>query len=128
MRVTPRDGKFQPPYLPALGSPKPAPPDCYGLLVALHTLFYAALTLMLGPVVSSRGAVIGIVLALIFGQQVVGNFVGPFALYLPHSLGAMAAAIGMGQALPSYAAVGTTAILSVLFVALALWRFGREEL
>jgi ABC-2 type transport system permease protein len=101
----------------------------FGLgLVGIHTLFYVALTIMLGTLVKSRGAVIGIAVAVLFGQQVVANFVGPFAMYLPHSLGGMAATTSMGQPLPSYAAIGVTAVLSVAFVVAALWRFEREEL
>jgi hypothetical protein len=32
MRMTPRGGKIQPPDLPGLGNPKPAPPNCHGLV------------------------------------------------------------------------------------------------
>jgi ABC-2 type transport system permease protein len=97
-------------------------------LLSLHTLFYATLTLMLGTFVNSRGAVVGIAVGLIFGQQVLGNFLGPFAVYLPHSLGAMAASTSLGQPLPSFGAIGVTAILSLVCVAAAIWRFGQEEL
>jgi hypothetical protein len=40
----------------------------------------------------------------------------------------MAASASLGQALPSYAAISTAALLSVLFIVAAPWRFGREEL
>jgi ABC-2 type transport system permease protein len=97
-------------------------------LVSLHALFYVTLTVMLGTFLKSRGAVVGIAVALIFGQQVLGNFLGAFAAYLPHSLGAMAASTSLGQPLPSYGAIGVTAILSLVFVGAAVWRFEQEEL
>jgi ABC-2 type transport system permease protein len=111
-------GQFPAPGLFALG---------IGLL-SLHALFYVTLTLMLGTFLKSRGAVVGIAVALIFGQQVLGTFLGAFAVYLPHSLGAMAATTSLGQPLPSYGAIGVTAIFSVVFVSAALWRFGQQEL
>jgi ABC-2 type transport system permease protein len=97
-------------------------------LVGIHTLFYVTLTVMLGTLVKSRGAVIGISVAVLFGQQLVANFVGPVAMYLPHSLGALAATISMGQPLLSYGALAASVVLSMIFVAIGIWRFGREEL
>lgn len=104
-------------------------PFAIGLgLVALHTFFYLALVVMLGTFLSSRGAVVGVALGLLFGQHLAGNLLGPLARYLPNALGALATASSMGEPLPSYVAIWVTAILSVAFVAAALWRFGREEL
>lgn len=79
--------------------------------------------------VRSRGAVVGIALAFIFGQNLLASFVGgSLATYLPHSLGTVAASAALERPLPSYAALGSAAILSLLFAAGALWRFGREQL
>ncbi len=97
-------------------------------LVGIHTLFYVTLTVMLGTLVKSRGAVIGIAVAVLFGQQLVANFIGPFAVYLPHSLGAMAATTSMGQPPLSLGALGVAVVLSMIFVAIGIWRFDREEL
>jgi ABC-2 type transport system permease protein len=114
----------------ATGQLPPLVPFALGLaLVGLHTLMYVCLTLMLGAFVRSRGAVVGIALALLFGQNLVSGFVGgSLASLLPHRLGALAASAALEQPLPSYAALGSAAILSMLFAAGALWRFGREEL
>jgi ABC-2 type transport system permease protein len=104
-------------------------PFAMGLgLVGLHTVFYVTLVIMLGTFVNSRGAVIGIALGLLFGQQLAGNVLGPLAMYLPNALGALATGASLGQPLPSYAAIWISAILSVAFVAAAMWRFEREEL
>src|SRR6266545_451671 len=68
-------------------------------------------------------------LALLFGQQLLGRFIPPaFAEYLPHTLTAVAPIVGLGQPLPSSAALILTTALSVGFIATAIWRFGREEL
>jgi ABC-2 type transport system permease protein len=98
-------------------------------VVALHTFFYLALTVMIGTFSNSRGAAIGIPLALLFGQQLLGRFIPPaFAEFLPHNLTAIASVVGLGQPLPSSAALVLAATLSVAFIAAAIWRFGREEL
>jgi ABC-2 type transport system permease protein len=104
-------------------------PFAIGLgVLAVHTLFYLTLVVMLGTFLNSRGAVVGIALGLLFGQQLAGNLLGPVAMYLPNSLGALATLASMGEPLPSVVPVVVTALLSVVFVAAALWRFGREEL
>jgi ABC-2 type transport system permease protein len=97
-------------------------------LLALHTIFYLTLVVMLGTFLNSRGAVVGITLGILFGQQVAGNLLGPLAMYLPNALGTLAAVASMGEPLPSVIPVAGTALLSMVFVAAALWRFGREEL
>ncbi len=97
-------------------------------LVALHTLFYLTLVIMLGTFVNARGTVVAIALGLLFGQQLAGNVLGPLSMYLPGALGSLAAAASLGQPLPSYAAIAITSVLSVGFVVAALWRFEREEL
>ena len=104
-------------------------PFAIGLgVIAVHTLFYLTLVVMLGTYLNSRGAVVGIAVGLLFGQQLAGNLLGPVAMYLPNSLGALATLASMGEPLPSVVPVAVTALLSVVFVAAALWRFGREEL
>jgi len=97
-------------------------------VLALHTMFYLTLVVMLGTFLNSRGAVVGIALGILFGQQLAGNLLGALAMYLPSSLGTLAAVASMGEPLPTVVPIAATALLSVLFVAAALWRFGREEL
>jgi ABC-2 type transport system permease protein len=97
-------------------------------LLALSVVFALALTVMLGAFFSSRGAVVGVAIGVLFGQQVLGNFLGPLASYLPNSLGTSAAGIALGQPQASFEAVISTAILTLGCVAAAIWRFGRDEL
>jgi hypothetical protein len=97
-------------------------------LLGLNVLFALALTLVLGAFLNSRGAVVGVAIGILFGQQVLGNFLGPVASYLPDSLGGLAAGIALGQLQASSAAVVSTAILTLGCVAAAIWRFGRDEL
>ena len=63
-------------------------------LIGLNVLFALSLTLMLGAFLNLRGAVVGIALGVIFGQQLLGNFVGPIAAYFPNALGNLATMVG----------------------------------
>jgi ABC-2 type transport system permease protein len=109
--------------------PDAAPFAVASALLGLNVLFALALTLVLGAFLNSRGTVVGVAIGILFGQQVLGNFLGPVASYLPESLGALAAAIALGQSnAVSYAAVFSTTILTLGCVAAAIWRFGRDEL
>jgi hypothetical protein len=94
----------------------------------VYSIFYLTLVVMLGTFLNSRGAVVGITLGILFGQQLAGNLLGPLAMYLPNALGTLAAVASMGEPLPSVIPVAGTALLSMVFVAAALWRFRREEL
>jgi ABC-2 type transport system permease protein len=97
-------------------------------MLALAVMFALALTIMLGAFFNSRGAVVGVAIAVLFGQQVLGNFLGPIANYLPNNLGNLASALTLGQPHSSVGAVVTTALLAICCVALAIWRFSRDEL
>jgi ABC-2 type transport system permease protein len=118
----------------------PAPPELVpfiaGLgLLALHLFFYLTLTLMLGTIFKDRAAVMGITIGLLFGAQFIAQLAPvvvnlmPWLLVMP--LGtqpfAFAQLVMNGQPLPTIMPIVSTAILSVIFVITALWRFGREE-
>lgn len=102
--------------------------------IYLLLMFYLALTLMLGAIFRSRGPVIGISMVLIFGNQLVGlapilaqimpwNLVMDLAPQQP----ALAVLLAQGQPLPSISPIIGTTVLTVVFIAVALWKFGREE-
>mgnify|MGYP000918236450 CR=1 FL=1 len=104
-------------------------------LVYLTLLFYLALTLMLGTLVNSRGAVIGLPLLLIFGYQL---FLGlapwlmavmPWALTMTMSEAqpAMALTLAQGQPVTDWLPAIATALWTVVFVGVAVWRFERED-
>jgi ABC-2 type transport system permease protein len=103
-------------------------------LMALHLLFYLTLTLMLGTLFSERGAVIGIPIGLLFGSQFLMGLapvlaqVMPWGIIMPAGdVPALADLLMRGQPLPTVMPIIGTALLSVVFVGVALVRFEREE-
>jgi ABC-2 type transport system permease protein len=103
-------------------------------LVFLSTLFYLALTLMLGTQSDGRGAAIGIPIAFVFAYQFFLGLAPWLADITPWGFLAGAgspvppiARVALGQAtLPLMPIIATT-VWCVLFTIVALWRFGREE-
>ncbi len=105
------------------------------VLFLLHQLFYLALTYMLGSLLRSRGAVLGITLAFIFTYQMHAAL-GWFGKILPwglimgptgaptQSLTALAAQL---LPLPTVVPIFGTAGLTLVFILVTLWRFSREE-
>jgi hypothetical protein len=101
----------------------------------LSTLFWLAFPLMLGSFFGSRGPVIGIPLAMIFGQQFLTGLVPwlalilPFQLVIPGAEGGSVVSEVIGGSVPaSWVPVYVAVVLIVLLTAIAVWRFGREEL
>ena len=99
---------------------------------ALHLLFYLALTLMLGTLFSSRGPVLAIPIAILIGQSILESLARPFAPWfpwhlMPAKLPGLASIAAQGEPLPSFSPIIAALLFSLLFVLLAIWRFGREE-
>jgi ABC-2 type transport system permease protein len=103
-------------------------------LIYLLLMFYLSLTLMLGTLFHARGPVIGIPMVLVFGNQLAGlapalGMIMPWNLVM--DLGpdkpALAVLLSQGQPLPTVTPIIGTAALTLIFIAVALWRFGREE-
>jgi ABC-2 type transport system permease protein len=110
-------------------------PNCLAAmgLVAMVMLFFLCLTYMLGAVSDSRGLTIGVPLILASGSMV-GNLVPLLVMTMPWNLvsdmrsgPAMAILLLKGQPLATVTPIISTAVLSVLFVVVAVWRFQREE-
>ena len=99
-------------------------------IMVVHTLFYLALTLLLGTLFNTRGPISGIAMGLLFIGFLPPNLV-PQALLLalPWTLKESAVGLVMGSALPAIwiIPVVATTLWIVVFLAVALWRFGREE-
>jgi ABC-2 type transport system permease protein len=102
----------------------------------IHLLFYLTFTLMLGAAFRRRGPVIAIPLVFLFVQQLlVGIFptlanVLPWTLTVPldnSAFPSVTAALMTGTEPLSYLPLATTLGVSVLFVAIALWVFERQE-
>ncbi len=104
------------------GAPLPVVPFLGSLgLLGLVLLCYLSVTLLLGTLVRSRTPVIAVPLVCLFAEQLTG------APVLPLAVAPVAGALARGQALPSLLPVATTLLLTVLFLAVAIWRFEREE-
>ena len=102
----------------------------------VHLFFYVTLTLMLGATFSKRGPVIAIPLLFLFAQELLMGFfpilveLFPWTLVVPPDGSeylSVAAALMTGSQPLSYLPLVTTLGASVLFVALALWIFERQE-
>lgn len=105
-----------------------------GLAIAL--IFFQTFTLMLGTLFNGRGAVIGLALAFLFGQQFLVQMlpvlwdVLPVGIFLPRGDSGLSltGALILGQPLPPLSPLWWSMGLSVLFVLISLWRFERTEL
>jgi ABC-2 type transport system permease protein len=105
-------------------------------LLFLNLMFYLTLVLMLGTLFTKRGGVLGIPLAILLGYQLlvgVAPFTAeimPWALTMPLGQTAgssLALALALGQPLPSLTPIIATAVWCVVFTAVAVWRFNRDE-
>ena len=96
----------------------------------LGLLFYLTFALMLGTLFQGRGPVIGIGLGLLFGGSIIINFVPDIAYVLPVAFQNIAPAVAQGQSLPQQAVIEiiATAAWCVVFMAVALLRFEKQEL
>lgn len=104
-------------------------------LLFLHQSFYLALSYMLGSLLRSRGAVLGIPLVFIFTYQMHAAL-GWFGKILPWNLvmgtpeamnSSLAALLAQGLPLPTVTPIIGTVALTLVFVLVTLWRFNREE-
>jgi hypothetical protein len=74
--------------------------------------------------------VLGIPIALLILQdlsELAAIWVPSLPLYMPKRLTEMATLLAMGKPIPTLAPLASVALCSVAFVAVALWRFKREE-
>jgi len=103
-------------------------------LLSLYLLFYLALTLMLGTFFNTREPVLGIAIGVAIGSmlgmgQLFAGFIPWLALVLPEALPGLISALVQGESIPAIWPVPiiVMSLYIVLFVALAIWRFNREE-
>jgi ABC-2 type transport system permease protein len=117
------------------GSPLPLAPYLALLaLLSLYLLFYLALTLMLGAFFGTRGAVLGIAIAVSIGSMLgIGNLFAGFlpwiVVLLPEAIPGILTLLVQGEPLPDVWPIPIIlmSVYSLLFVILAIWRFKREE-
>lgn len=102
-------------------------------LVFLDLFFYLTLTILLGTLFNSRGAVLGIPFILLFSYLIFPGIPPWLAEIMPWNLvdnlthPALALTIVQGQPLPTVTPLIATIIWCLLFTGVALWRFNREE-
>jgi ABC-2 type transport system permease protein len=105
-------------------------------VIWLTLLWYLTFTLMLGTLLKSRGAVIGIALALLFAQQYLIGLIPALKVALPWTLtmplnnttDALLPMLLQGRPVASFLPqVLIIGVEIVLFVVLAVWRFNKEE-
>lgn len=99
-------------------------------LLALHTLFYLALSLMMGVVADSPGTLLAVTLGSVLGGAVLIDVIGRAAFVTPWLLANIAVAVAQGVSLPTimWVPIAATAVLTVVAIAVAIWRFERAEL
>ena len=104
-------------------------------LIYLHLFFYISLSLMTSTIFRHWGPAVAVPMAVLFGQSMVMSMLGPIGAFLPWALSVQApagpstaAAVLAGIPPTSWAPVASAAVLSVVFVAVAVLVFRREEL
>jgi hypothetical protein len=104
-------------------------------MYSLHVLFWLTLTLMMGTFFESTGGVISIPIGLYFafwflpGLVPIMVEVNPLVLTFaePTVMQAIGASLMTGTPVATWMPVITTAILCIVFVAVSIWRFDRQE-
>ena len=102
-------------------------------LVFLDLLFYLTLSIMLGTIFNSRGALIGIPLILIFSYMLIPSIPAWLISIMPWNLldnltqPALALAVVQGQPIQSFTPIIATVLWCISFIGIAIWRFQREE-
>lgn len=106
------------------------PPYIYAVGVAfLGLVFYLTLTIMLGTLFEQRGPVLAIAAGVLLGGQIFAYFLPQIGYILPVNIDRVAGAVAMSQPLPPIVVykLTSTAVLSLVFSIVALWRFSRDE-
>lgn len=99
-------------------------------ILAIHTLFYLTLTLMLGTLFNKRGPVLAIALGSIMGGNVLASLLKPLIHITPWILPKMASLTASGQPIPSeigYLPLIATGLWCLLFIYIALKAFEKTE-
>lgn len=104
-------------------------------LIYLNLLFYLTLTIMLGAFFNSRGPVLGIALATLFGWQLLSGLVPWLTQIMPWKMVAntsqetlpLAFSLATGQPLSNLTPIIGTIGWIVVFITLAIWKFQGEE-
>jgi ABC-2 type transport system permease protein len=105
-------------------------------MVIIHTFFWITLVLMMGTLVESSGIVIAVPMALFFilwmgGGMIPGlEYISPLLLTFspdPDSIHSLSSSLMVGEPVFSWLPFISTIVLSIVFIAVAVRRFNRQE-
>jgi len=106
------------------------------LTVLLHTFYWIAFVLMMGTLLESSGGVIGVSMALFFvfwyGPNLIPSlvYISPTMLIfspVPNQMGALSVSFMAGGPVFSWLPLIATVVSCIIFIAVAIWRFNRQE-
>jgi ABC-2 type transport system permease protein len=106
------------------------------LMFVLHTFYWIALALMMGTLLESSAGVIGVPMILYFvfwyGPSLIPalTYLSPIMLTFspaPDQMSALSVAFMTGEPVFSWLPLGSTVVSCVLFIAVAIRRFNRQE-
>jgi ABC-2 type transport system permease protein len=98
-------------------------------VLMLGLFFYISLVIMLGVLFESRGPVMGISFGILIGGLFIAPLIPQIMYVLPASIDKIAEVLVLGIPLPAMfvSQVISTAVLSIVFILVALWRFQHKE-
>jgi ABC-2 type transport system permease protein len=106
------------------------------LMISLHTFYWIALVLMMGSLFESSGVVIAVPMALYFifwmGTGMLPSliYISPLLLTFspaPEQINALSISFMTGAPVFSWLPLISTVAFCVIFIAVAIWRFNRQE-
>ena len=99
-------------------------------VILLALVFYVSLVILLGVLFENRGPVLGIAFGVLWGGMILRNFIPQILYVLPLGMEGVAMGVEQGMPLPAMyvSELISTAVLSILFTLVALWRFQHIEL
>jgi ABC-2 type transport system permease protein len=106
------------------------------LMVSLHTFYWIALVLMLGTFFESASGVIAVPITLFFtflyGPGLIPSliYISPLLLSFspaPEQMSSLPISFITGEPVSSWLPLISTVVFSVIFIAVAIWRFNRQE-
>lgn len=113
------------------GSAFPLLPFLGGVgMMAIHTIFYLSLTLMLGVVFQSRAPILGLSLGVLLGGNIIAGILQPAIYVTPWMLGKLASSINAGHQIPDallLSTISSTLIWITVFLLVALRKFNKTE-
>jgi hypothetical protein len=99
-------------------------------MMAIHTIFYLSLTLMLGVFFQSRAPILGLSLGVLLGGNILSGILQPVIYVTPWMLGKLASSINAGHQIPNVialSATGSTLIWIIVFLLVSLRKFNTTE-